>query len=74
MIINNLPGKIQDLIFKESALQNLYPDNKSDLRNTFVLDWTDATQGYEFWNSINKGKYDKFYKKYGLSIDNFSII
>lgn len=67
MHIKDLPEEIQALVKSEQINQGRSGSQlslSSDISWSSVLNWSDTTDGQEFWKSINRGRFEIFYKTY----------
>jgi hypothetical protein len=57
MNINELPQEIKDLALRRQTYRKEYL-----LANAF--DWSDTPENYDFWDEIDEGNFEHFYKLY----------
>jgi len=47
---------------------------KGNSRLSSMFDWDLSEERFKFWEDIDEGDYEGFYKRYPTSVDNYSII
>lgn len=71
MLIKNLPKPIKELVFKRQIEQGNEPNEELELTHVKSLknfEFSETTEGGQFWRQINKGDYKPFFEKYGGAI------
>lgn len=62
MRVVDLPKEIQEIALQRHKEQRDRIDFTGGLAGVFT--WDDTKEGYDFWNKIDGGNFDDFYKKY----------
>jgi len=69
---DELPKEIAELAIKNYNPTYSFASDK-DYKLERMFSWQDA-EGTSFWNKINMGEYEHFYKLFPKSVDGYSII
>lgn len=75
MLVKDCPIKIQEYIkkrCKEIYREECEVEHIAEKRISELFDWENSLEGWSFWNDLNSGKFETFYKKYRNS--NFNEI
>jgi len=67
MLIKDLPIEIQEIVFQKQQGQGNEPNAELQLsldKKECNFNWDQTIEGYDFWEDINDGYFDDFYKKY----------
>ena len=67
MLIRELPIEIQEIVFQKQQEQGNEPNAELELefcKKECNFNWDQTIEGYDFWEDINDGYFDDFYKKY----------
>jgi len=67
MLIKDLPIEIQEIVFQKQQGQGNEPNAELELsldKTECNFNWDQTIEGHDFWEDINDGYFDDFYKKY----------
>lgn len=67
MLIKDLPIEIQEIVFQRQQGQGNEPNAELELdlcKKECNFNWDQTIEGHDFWEDINDGYFDDFYKKY----------